>query len=223
MVDQETPVLERLVRSRLVPVVVLDDAADADPLAEALVGGGLPVAEVTFRTVGGRGVDPGHGRPRRRARRRRHGAHAQRRWTARWPPGQGSSSRPGSAGPWSSGARSTACRCCRVRSRPRRCMAALELGLHDREVLPGRHLRGRRRRSPRSRPRSAACGSSPPAASGRGTCTSTWRCRPWPPSAAPGWCRGDLVAAGDFDRDHAASSPRPSALAAEWPDGGPER
>lgn len=37
-------------RARLVPVVVLDDAAHADPLAEALVAGGLPVAEVTFRT-----------------------------------------------------------------------------------------------------------------------------------------------------------------------------
>jgi 2-dehydro-3-deoxyphosphogluconate aldolase/(4S)-4-hydroxy-2-oxoglutarate aldolase len=37
-------------RARLVPVVVLDDAADAGPLADALVAGGLPVAEVTFRT-----------------------------------------------------------------------------------------------------------------------------------------------------------------------------
>lgn len=33
------------------PVIVIDDAADATPLAEALVGGGLPVAEVTFRTA----------------------------------------------------------------------------------------------------------------------------------------------------------------------------
>jgi 2-dehydro-3-deoxyphosphogluconate aldolase/(4S)-4-hydroxy-2-oxoglutarate aldolase len=37
-------------RARLVPVVVLDDAAHAGPLADALVAGGLPVAEVTFRT-----------------------------------------------------------------------------------------------------------------------------------------------------------------------------
>jgi 2-dehydro-3-deoxyphosphogluconate aldolase/(4S)-4-hydroxy-2-oxoglutarate aldolase len=36
--------------ARLVPVVVLDDARDADALAGALVAGGLPVAEVTFRT-----------------------------------------------------------------------------------------------------------------------------------------------------------------------------
>ena len=34
----------------LVPVVVLEDAAHAAPLAQALVAGGLPVAEVTFRT-----------------------------------------------------------------------------------------------------------------------------------------------------------------------------
>ena len=35
---------------RLLPVVVIDDALDADPLATALVAGGLPAAEVTFRT-----------------------------------------------------------------------------------------------------------------------------------------------------------------------------
>ncbi len=34
----------------VVPVVVLNDAKDAEPLAQALVEGGLPVAEVTFRT-----------------------------------------------------------------------------------------------------------------------------------------------------------------------------
>ena len=43
-------VLERLARHVLVPVVVIDDAADADALGAALVDGGLPVAEVTFRT-----------------------------------------------------------------------------------------------------------------------------------------------------------------------------
>ncbi|MFY1702158.1 MULTISPECIES: bifunctional 4-hydroxy-2-oxoglutarate aldolase/2-dehydro-3-deoxy-phosphogluconate aldolase [Micromonospora] len=37
-------------RHRLVPVVVLDDATAAEPLADALATGGLPVAEVTFRT-----------------------------------------------------------------------------------------------------------------------------------------------------------------------------
>lgn len=37
-------------RHRLVPVVVLDDARDAEPLAEALSAGGLPIAEVTLRT-----------------------------------------------------------------------------------------------------------------------------------------------------------------------------
>ena len=35
----------------IVPVVVLDDAKDAAPLAKALVEGGLPCAEVTFRTA----------------------------------------------------------------------------------------------------------------------------------------------------------------------------
>ena len=42
---------EPVTRFRVVPVVVLDDAAAARPLAEALVEGGLPVAEVTFRTA----------------------------------------------------------------------------------------------------------------------------------------------------------------------------
>jgi 2-dehydro-3-deoxyphosphogluconate aldolase / (4S)-4-hydroxy-2-oxoglutarate aldolase len=45
-----TDVLDRLAAHRLVPVVVLDEARDAGPLADALVAGGLPVAEVTFRT-----------------------------------------------------------------------------------------------------------------------------------------------------------------------------
>jgi 2-dehydro-3-deoxyphosphogluconate aldolase/(4S)-4-hydroxy-2-oxoglutarate aldolase len=44
-------VLARLRQARIVPVIVIDDAADALPLAAALVEGGLPVAEVTFRTA----------------------------------------------------------------------------------------------------------------------------------------------------------------------------
>jgi len=44
-------VFEDLAQHRIVPVVVLQDAADAALLAEALVAGGLPVAEITFRTA----------------------------------------------------------------------------------------------------------------------------------------------------------------------------
>lgn len=44
-------VLEQISKIGIVPVVVLDDAKDAKPLAEALVKGGLPCAEVTFRTA----------------------------------------------------------------------------------------------------------------------------------------------------------------------------
>jgi 2-dehydro-3-deoxyphosphogluconate aldolase/(4S)-4-hydroxy-2-oxoglutarate aldolase len=43
--------LETIARLRVVPVIALDDAAAARPLAEALVEGGLPVAEVTFRSA----------------------------------------------------------------------------------------------------------------------------------------------------------------------------
>lgn len=45
-----TTVLETLARHRVVPVVVADDVDVAGPLAEALTSGGLPLAEVTFRT-----------------------------------------------------------------------------------------------------------------------------------------------------------------------------
>ncbi|WP_426592466.1 bifunctional 4-hydroxy-2-oxoglutarate aldolase/2-dehydro-3-deoxy-phosphogluconate aldolase [Cellulomonas sp. McL0617] len=48
-----TGVLDALSTHGVVPVVVIDRALDADYLAEALVGGGLPVAEVTLRTPAG--------------------------------------------------------------------------------------------------------------------------------------------------------------------------
>ena len=43
--------IDRLLAKRIVPVVVLDDAEDAEPLAKALLDGGLDVIEVTFRTA----------------------------------------------------------------------------------------------------------------------------------------------------------------------------
>ncbi|MGL5255725.1 MAG: hypothetical protein ACRC76_01715, partial [Proteocatella sp.] len=44
------PILEQIQNLGIVPVVVLNDIADAIPLAKALCNGGLPCAEVTFRT-----------------------------------------------------------------------------------------------------------------------------------------------------------------------------
>ncbi len=44
-------VLERLARSIVVPVVVIDDAKDAVPTANAMVAGGIDVMEITFRTA----------------------------------------------------------------------------------------------------------------------------------------------------------------------------
>ncbi|MFI3213002.1 MAG: bifunctional 4-hydroxy-2-oxoglutarate aldolase/2-dehydro-3-deoxy-phosphogluconate aldolase [Eubacteriales bacterium] len=44
-------VLEQIQKIGIVPVVVLEDAKDAAPLAKALCEGGLPCAEVTFRTA----------------------------------------------------------------------------------------------------------------------------------------------------------------------------
>ncbi len=43
--------LSLLAEDRLVPVVVIDDAAHAVPVGEALLAGGLRLAEVTFRTL----------------------------------------------------------------------------------------------------------------------------------------------------------------------------
>jgi 2-dehydro-3-deoxyphosphogluconate aldolase/(4S)-4-hydroxy-2-oxoglutarate aldolase len=43
--------LRRIQQMGIVPVIKLDDAKDAVPLATALVEGGLPCAEVTFRTA----------------------------------------------------------------------------------------------------------------------------------------------------------------------------
>ena len=42
--------LQRVEEMGVVPVVVLNDVKDAAPLAKALCDGGLPCAEVTFRT-----------------------------------------------------------------------------------------------------------------------------------------------------------------------------
>lgn len=44
------PIEEQFYHYGIVPVVVLEDAEDALPLAEALQEGGLPCAEITFRT-----------------------------------------------------------------------------------------------------------------------------------------------------------------------------
>ena len=46
-------VIEQLSRIGIVPVIAIDDAEKAVPLAKALVAGGLPAAEVTFRTAAG--------------------------------------------------------------------------------------------------------------------------------------------------------------------------
>lgn len=43
-------ILEEIAKLKIVPVVVLNNVEDAEPVAKALCEGGLPVAEVTFRT-----------------------------------------------------------------------------------------------------------------------------------------------------------------------------
>lgn len=50
MASQTNDMLDQVGRLGIVPIVSIDDAADAGPLADALVAGGLPVLEITFRT-----------------------------------------------------------------------------------------------------------------------------------------------------------------------------
>jgi 2-dehydro-3-deoxyphosphogluconate aldolase/(4S)-4-hydroxy-2-oxoglutarate aldolase len=46
-----TDVLEKLGKLRVIPVVAIEEVSWADPMGAALVAGGLPIAEVTFRTA----------------------------------------------------------------------------------------------------------------------------------------------------------------------------
>ena len=46
-----TTPLEIIAQNRLVPVIALEQGDLAVPLAEALIAGGLPIAEITFRTA----------------------------------------------------------------------------------------------------------------------------------------------------------------------------
>ncbi len=48
--NESNPIAERLAELRLIPVVAIEDAGRAPELGEALLTGGLPCAEVTFRT-----------------------------------------------------------------------------------------------------------------------------------------------------------------------------
>lgn len=43
-------ILERIAELKLIPMVVIDDADIVKPFGDALVTGGLPIAEITFRT-----------------------------------------------------------------------------------------------------------------------------------------------------------------------------
>ena len=106
-------VLEQLGRLRLVPMVVMDDAAHADGFGDALVAGGLPVAEVTFRT------DAAEDSIRRLAKRgdllsAPAPCSPRSRPTGRSTPARRSSSRPAPIRRWSITACCEACRSCRA-------------------------------------------------------------------------------------------------------------
>ena len=49
---QQSMITKALRRWRIIPVVVIDDPKNAMPLADALLSGGIPIAEITLRTPG---------------------------------------------------------------------------------------------------------------------------------------------------------------------------
>lgn len=49
-------VYQKMYEIGMIPVVVIDEEADAVPIADALIQGGLPAAEITFRTPAARGA-----------------------------------------------------------------------------------------------------------------------------------------------------------------------
>ena len=44
-------IYDRIYETGIIPVIKIEDAANAVPLAKALIDGGLPAAEITFRTA----------------------------------------------------------------------------------------------------------------------------------------------------------------------------
>jgi 2-dehydro-3-deoxyphosphogluconate aldolase/(4S)-4-hydroxy-2-oxoglutarate aldolase len=46
----DSTILKEISKRPLIPVIVIEDADDAVPLAEALLEGGMDIVEVTFRT-----------------------------------------------------------------------------------------------------------------------------------------------------------------------------
>lgn len=49
-------IFQRISQLKIVPVLTVDDADNAAPLGDALFGGGLPIAEITFRTAAAESV-----------------------------------------------------------------------------------------------------------------------------------------------------------------------
>ena len=49
-------IYEKIFNTGIIPVVVIDNEEDALPIAQALIDGGLPSAEITFRTSAAKGA-----------------------------------------------------------------------------------------------------------------------------------------------------------------------
>ena len=49
--EHEHDIFKKIAEFGVVPVIAIDSAEQALPLADALIAGGLPLAEITFRTA----------------------------------------------------------------------------------------------------------------------------------------------------------------------------
>ena len=178
-----------LITAPVIPVLTIERAQDAVPLARALLAGGLTVVEVTLRTPAALEAVRAHRRRgARRDRRGRHGRQAARhhacgRRRRRFP---GQSRHVGRA--CAGAGRRAAAGHAGLRHRLRGDDAR-RARLSGAEVLPGR---GVGRRCAGSRPWPSRCptsGSARPAASTATTPRPISRCRMCSRSAAPGWRR----------------------------------
>ena len=114
-------VLRTLSEIGIVPVVALEDAADAVPLAKALCAGGIPTAEVTFRTDA---AAASIAAIRQNVPEMLVGAGTVltvENAEAAVPQAPPILSRPASASRWCAGASSTACPFCPASARPPKC------------------------------------------------------------------------------------------------------
>ncbi len=135
-------VMERIAEIGIVPVITLDSADKAAALGRALVSGGLPVAEITFRTsAAGEAIRAmSAGAPESSSAR---APSLRSAWPRRpSPPARDSSCAPPGTRESSTSVSSAAFPCCRVLPAPTASARALAKGLEAVKLFPAEVLGG---------------------------------------------------------------------------------